>query len=132
MGKGYSPVVEQKIITQLNRGVKAPRNIAKQAHLNASTVRVALSKMARAGQVRRLPDGSGYVLRRRTQHTIHSVPARQPAASGMIQRPDGGILGQGPKPVYPWPPAEYPKPVSRKVKVVIGLVIVAVVLIWVF
>lgn len=57
MAKGYSPEVEQKILTQLQRGVKSPHKIANQARLNHSTVRVALSKMSESGLVVRIRKG---------------------------------------------------------------------------
>lgn len=125
MGKGYSPVVEQKIITQLKRGVKAPRNIAKQAHLNPSTVRVALSKMARSGQVKRLADGTGYALRTRTTTVIRHNPLAAGSGSavlGTMLKPNGEQ--------YPWPPTIEQKPVSRA-KVVIVALVILMVLIWV-
>lgn len=77
--KGYSPEVERKVLTQMRRGVKAPRNIAKQAHLNASTVRVALMYMAREGKIVRISKGE-YGLPVVRVH--HAVGPRQAAVQG--------------------------------------------------
>lgn len=57
MARGYSERVEHKILTQMRRGSKHRKMIAKRANLNESTVGAALALMAKEGKVQRIGRG---------------------------------------------------------------------------
>lgn len=78
MARGYSPLVEQKIIKQLNMGRKHRKVIAKCANIPVGTVGAALASMAKEGRVTRIAPGT-YILAKSKQKRL---PAHQTRKHG--------------------------------------------------